>query len=147
MAKIDYTKVEMAFAKSLENIFLQNLKELASIATQANEGKIPLDTQEVDIILKSFRVELKKMKINSPELYQRLDLSESEEKRLLKPSKDFNRQDWLKILSLNDRMAAINAEKAKCGEVTEEDVSRVSKERLEHKNKRFNVKKGWLPLH
>jgi hypothetical protein len=147
MAKIDYLKVELAFIKSLRNIFLENLKELAAIATQAKEGAAPLNTEEVDLILKSFRVELKKLKTNNAELYQLLELNEEQEKRLLKPSKDFNRQDWLKIIELNDRLLAINAEKTKAGSITEEDINRVAQERVEHKNKRFNVKKGWLPLH
>ncbi len=147
MAKIDYTKVELAFTKSLINIFLQNLMELAVIATQANEGSIPLNTDEVDLILKSFRVELKKLKTNNIELYHQLELSDEQEKRLLKPSKDFKRQDWLKLIELNDCMLAINAERAKSGIITEEDLDRVARERVEHKNKRFNVKKGWLPLH
>ncbi len=147
MTKIDYSKVELAFIKSLNNIFLQNLQELAVIATQANEGSSPLNTEEVDLILKSFRVELKKIRTNDVELYQQLELSEEQEKRLLKPSKDFNRQDWLKLIELNDRMLAINSEKAKSGAITEDDLDRVARERVEHKNKRFNVKKGWLPLH
>lgn len=147
MAKINYTKVEIALAQSLDRMFLQNLTELAAIATQANEGSVPLSTEEVDIILKSFRVELKKLKINDTKLYEQLELTAEQEKRLLKPSKDFTREDWLRLIELNDRMILINSQKAKSGEITEEDVDRVARERLEHKNKRFNVRKGWLPLH
>lgn len=163
MAKINYSKVEMALVNSLDKMFLQNLTELAAIATQANEGSTPLDTEEVNRILKSFRIELIRLKKNDPALYEQLDLSEEQEKHLVAPSKNFTREDWLKLIDLNARMIAIdaektknrldqrinelNADKVKDNVVVQADEEIVAKERLEHKNKRFNVRKGWLPLH
>lgn len=147
MVKINYTKAEHSLMHSLDKIFLKNLTELAAIATQAQEGDEPLNTEEVDQILKSFRAELKKLKMVDMDLYQQLELTPEQEQRFSAPGKDFTREDWLKLIELNDQIVKINLEVAKSREITKEDEERVAKERLEHKNKRFNVRKGWLPLH
>lgn len=147
MAKINYTKVESVLSKTLNNMFLQNISELSAVAIQAREGNEPLNTEEVDKILKTFRAELKKLKKHDTDFYQQLELTPELEKRLLTPSRNFTREDWLKLIELKDRMIEINSARAKSREITQEDEDRVARERAEHVNKRFNVRKGWLPLH
>lgn len=147
MSKIDYTHAEFLLDSTLYNHFLKNLYELSAIATQAQEGNEPLDTEHVDKILKEFRAEVKKLKLNHPDKLAGIGLAEEEFKRLMSPSKDFKREDWLKILELNDQIRKLNKEQAKRLKNPLEDDERIEKERKEHVNKRFNVKKGWLPLH
>lgn len=147
MPKVNYTKVEEVFNEALYRLFLKNLYELAAIATQAQEGTTPLDTEMVDKILKDFRAELKKLKKADMKLYSEMGISEQEEARLLSPSKDFTRADWLKLIDLKEKMEKINAERGNGGEITPEDEERVLRERKDHIHKRFNVRKGWLPLH
>lgn len=146
MTKINYSKVESSLRQSLDKMFLQNLFDLAAISTQAQEGKKPLNTEEVDLVLKNFRAELKKIKNNNIDLYDTLGITPEQEKRFSSPISNFNREDWLKLTELTEKLMHLNANRGSCQPITLEDEKRVSQERQEQKNRRFNVRKGWLPL-
>jgi len=147
MVKINYSKVEMALIKSLNNMFFENLENLASIAIEIQSRNNHLNMKEMDFILKEFRADLKKLKNIDSQLYTQLNLTLDQETRLLSPIKDFKKADWLRIIELRDRMVEIKAEKTKKPDTAPEDEVQIAQERQEHKNKRFNVRKGWLPLH
>jgi len=147
MAKIDYSKVEMVLTKTLKNMFLKNLENLAALALEIQNGTVSLKPDEIDFILKEFRLELKKIKNMEPEFYEKLKISSEEEKYLLS-NENFKKTEWHRIIELRDRILVINADRPQnLSDTTHEDEQQVAKERQEHKNKRFNVKKGWLPLH
>ena len=150
MAKIDYSQVELILTKTLKNMFLQNLENLAILAFEIQAGTVSLKEEEIDFILKEFRIELKKIKNMDPKFYEQLLITSEEEENLLSLEKNFNSVNWTRIIELRDRLKQITTERPKSNETnttTPEDEERIEKERREHKNKRFNVRKGWLPLH
>lgn len=147
MAKVNFTKVENAFDRALQKLFIDNLSDLAAIANVIQDPKANLSSKAIEDIITRFQKELKKLKKQDPKLFQRLNLSPQEEERLSLPSKDFLQGDWLRLKELKLRIDELKKELYGEEAINVENDKQVAKERRKHVNKRFNIRDGWLPLH
>ena len=147
MAKVNFTKVEDAFDKALQKLFIDHLSELAAIANVIQDPQSSLSSKTIEDIISRFQKELKKLKKKDPKLYERLELSADVEKRFALPSNEFLQEDWLRLKALKMRIDELKHELYGQESLDEEFEKQVSKERRRHVNKRFNIRDGWLPLH
>ena len=99
----------------------------------------------MEFILNEFRLELKKMQKLKPSLYQQLHLSAKEEEELF--LFDLKKIDWNQIIALRDKFLALGSNHAhSSGQHKMDSEETVEEKRKKEKNRRFNVKKGWIPL-
>ncbi len=151
MAKVNFSKVEDAFDKGVQKLFIDNLAELAAIANLTQDPKSSLSSEEIEEIIVRFRKELEKLKKQNVQLYELLNLTKAEEERFSLASNEFMQQDWLRLKDLKLRIDELKRELHGKESMTPENVeaneSIVTKERQRHINKRFNVRDDWLPLH
>jgi hypothetical protein len=145
--KINYSQVEGAFDRSLQKLAIDNLSELASIASAIQNPDAQISGKAVEEIISRFQKELKRLKKGDPKLYEKLSLSPEDEEKLGQKASQFVHQDWLRIKEL--KLAIDELKKELYGEeaLSAEDEAQVKKERKRHLNKRFNIRDGWLPLH
>lgn len=146
MPKVNFTKVENAFDRAKQKLFIDQLSELASIANLIQDPKANLTSQTIADIIGKFQKELKKLKKNDPKLYTQLHLTAEDEKRFFIPSDQFLQEDWVKLRSLKTRIDELKKELYGEEVLNAEYDSQVAKERRKHINKRFNIRDGWLPL-
>jgi 16S rRNA C967 or C1407 C5-methylase (RsmB/RsmF family) len=144
--KVNFTKVENAFDNALKKIFIDNLSELAAIATIIHTPESNLSSQTIEEIIGRFQKELKRLKKQDIKLYQRLNLSEEEANRFALSSDQYTQADWLRLRSLKERIDELKRELYGEDILDVENEKRVAKERNRHINKRFNIREGWLPL-
>lgn len=147
MPKVNFTKVENAFDRALQKVFIDNLSELAAIANVIQDPQANVSSKTIEDIIIRFHKELKKLKKQDPKLFHRLNLSPKEEKRLALPSTEFLQEDWLRLRALKLRIDELKKELYGEESLNAEFDSQVAKERRKHINKRFNIRDGWLPLH
>jgi hypothetical protein len=147
MAKVNFTKVENAFDRALQKLFIDHLSELAAIANVIQDPQTNLSSKTIEDIIIRFQKELKKLKKKDPKLYERLDLSPEDEQRFALPFNEFVQEDWLRLKSLKVRIDELKHELYGQESLDAEYEKQVSKERRRHINKRFNIRDGWLPLH
>lgn len=147
MAKVNFTKVEGAFDKALQKLFIDHLSELAAIANVIQDPQSNISSKSIEEIIARFQKELKKLKKQDPKLYERLNLSPEAEERFALPSKDYLQEDWMRLRALKLRIDELKHELYGQESVDAENEKIVIKERRRHVNKRFNIRDGWLPLH
>ncbi len=147
MPKVNFTKVETAFDKALQKLFIDHLSELAAIANVIQDPQANVSSKTIEDIIARFQKELKKLKKQDPKLYERLKLSPEDEERFALPSKDFLQEDWIRLKALKLRIDELKHELYGQESLNAEYEKQVSKERRRHVNKRFNIRDGWLPLH
>jgi hypothetical protein len=147
MAKVNFTKVEGAFDKALQKLFIDHLSELAAIANVIQDPQSNISSKTIEDIIVRFQKELKKLKKQDPKLYARLNLSPEVEERFALPSKDYLQEDWMRLRALKLRIDELKHELYGQESIDAENEKIVSKERRRHINKRFNIRDGWLPLH
>lgn len=147
MAKVNFSKVENAFDRALQKLFIDNLSDLAAIANVIQDPAANLTSKSIEDIIARFQKELKKLKKQDPKLFQKLNLSQEEEARLALPSKDFLQADWQLLRGLKVRIDELKKELYGEESLNAEYDQQVAKERRKHVNKRFNIRDGWLPLH
>ncbi len=147
MAKVNFTKVEAAFENALQKIAIDNLSELAAIATIIHDPDSQLSSKTIEDIISRFHKELKKLKKNDVKLYTELHLTSEEEERFALTPDQFTQGDWLRLKALKERIDELK--RTLYGEevLNAEYDKQVVKERRRHINKRFNIREGWLPLH
>lgn len=147
MSKTNFTKTEAILNDALNKLAVEQLTELATIANLLSESKPKVDDDLVDQVLTRFQNGLKQLKKHDAKLYARLNISKEEEKRLFLSAKDLTQEDWIKIKSIWEKIEELKKElHGQPTLPTEEDEKRIEEQRVEHINKRFNVRKGWLPL-
>lgn len=148
MSKLDYNKAEKAFEKALNEIQIEQLSEVLSIAHLAHEPGAQLSDKAIDEIINRFRKQLKKLKKEDVKLYAKLELSPEEEERFssTNPVESYSHDDWLILKKLRDRIAELKRELYGEEVINVENDQIITKERRKHINKRFNIREGWLPL-
>lgn len=171
MAKINYSKAEEAIYASvyqkavyemLEEATLANLtagiqpssqenasQDLSEKETQAIlQEKVKTD-KIIDQMLARFREKMTHLKNKHPEFYQQLDISSEEEQRFLAKPEEFTRNDWVKLKIVKNKIAeyeSLAKTQAPSLGTNKEDLSQIESQKKEHLHKRYNVKKGWMPL-
>lgn len=146
MPKVNFEKVEKAFDKAAEVVFIENLSELATIITAIEHPETEQSKKYIEIVSTRFQKLLKKLKKADLKLFQRLGMKEEDEKRLMSPPQQFTQEDWRYLKEVKDRIDSLKKELYGEEILNTEFEAQVTKERKRHINKRFNVKDGWLPL-
>lgn len=146
MAKVNFSKVEKSFDRALQKLFIDNLSELAAIASAIQDSQKGLP-KGIEEIIGRFQKEMKKIKKQDPFLFEKLNLSPEDEKRFESPPTEYTQQDWLRLKALKLRIDELKHELYGQESIDAENDERVEKERRRHVNKRFNIRDGWLPLH
>lgn len=144
MSKVNYKKVEQAFDAALQKLMIDNLSELATIAHMTQDPHTP--SHAIEETIGRFQKELQKLKKQDPKLFERLNLSLDDEKRLHLPSNEFQLPDWVRLKELKERIDELKHELHGAEATSSELESQVTKERKKHINKRHNIRDGWLPL-
>lgn len=144
MSKIKFSKVEKSFDKAIEKLHIDNLSELAIFGNAIQNTQVSNKTVE-EVIVK-FQKELKRIKKEDPNLFNKLNLTPEEELRLDLPYQEYKQEDWLRIRNLKVRIDELKHELTGKESLNEENDHQIAKERRRHVNKRFNIRDGWLPL-
>lgn len=147
MAKVNFSKVEKSFDRALQKLFVENLSELAAIANIIHEPKSTISSQSIEKIITRFQKELKKIKKQTPALFDKLELTSEEEERFARPVSEYVHEDWLRLKALKVRLDELKHELYGQELIDAKNDLQVAKERRRHVNKRFNIRDGWLPLH
>lgn len=147
MAKVNFTKVEDAFDKAAQKLFIDNLSELAAIADLSHDPNANLSGKAIEDIITRFQKELNQFKKQDPKLFEKLNLTKEEEDRFALPAANFTQNDWLRLKTLKERIEELKKELHGRGSDNAENETLVTKERKKHINKRFNTRDDWLPLH
>lgn len=146
MPKINFTKAEKSFDRALQKLFIDHLSELAAIASVIDDPQANISSKTIEEIIKRFQKDLKKLKKGNTKLYERLELTEEDEKRFALPANEYTKQDWLRIKGLKLRIDELKHELYGQESRDAEYEKQVKKERIRHVNKRMNIRDGWLPL-
>lgn len=145
MGKINFIKAEDAFDKALQKMFIDRLYALANPTDEIQDSQH--HQTSVDTIT-HFQKELKKLKKQDAKLYERLSLTEEDEKRLTQQVDAFTPEDWSRLetlkLKLNELKQELHDERVNADT---DDSHQISEERRRHIHKRHNIRDGWLPLH
>jgi hypothetical protein len=152
MAKINYSKAEEAFDKAMRQRVVDQLLENAlwtSLVegTEYYRGNNP-HTVKTDKMIAGFIIQiqthLKLIKESDKSFYDQLNLTPSEEQRILGSTTEITQEDWRWLKQVKEMLAKY--EPAKSPQEAPEDVEQIKFQQKEHVNKRYNVKKGWVPL-
>lgn len=146
MAKVNYSKVEKSFDRALQQLFIDNLSELAAIANVMQNPQNEM-SKTIEEVIERFQKEMKKIKKQDPVLFGKLNLSPEEEQRFEQTAKEYTQDDWLRLKALKLRIDEIKHELYGQESIDAENDVRIKRERRRHINKRFNIREGWLPLH
>lgn len=143
--KVNYSNAEKAFMKAAEASFIDNLLELATLA-RADEEQMSQITlkKEMNSLIKSLQLELKKIKKNHIEFHQKLHITEEEEKALFSLAHSAESLSILK--SFQERIRELRKE-FKADEKTIELIKeQIAQERKKTSNKKMNSRDKWMPL-
>ena len=140
MAKVNFTKVEDAFDKAAEKLFIDNLAELAAIADLTQDPKANLSSKAIEEIITRFQKELNQFKKQDPKLFEQLNLTKEDEERFALSSANFTQEDWLRLKTLKLRIEELKKELHGKSSDNAENETIVTKERKKHINKRTNAK-------
>jgi multidrug efflux pump subunit AcrB len=146
MPKISFVKVEQMFSETLRQIRIDRLTDLSAIVMLTQNPDAKLNKVSSQQILKKIQVELEGMKKNDLTIYQSLELTADEEKRLFDFERKFSSEDWDRLKRLRDKIEELKKELLGHSAPDEKFDEQVKKERIKHKDKRFNVREGWLPV-
>ncbi len=147
MTKVNFSKVEKSFDIALQKLFIDNLSELASLASVIQDPQKSIDNKTIEEIIGRFQKELKKIKKQDPLLYEKLNLTQETEERFDRPPNEYRQEDWLQLKTLKLHIDELKREFSGKEKIEAEHETAINKERKRHINKRFNIRDGWLPLH
>lgn len=146
MAKVNFTKVEKAFDDAIQKLSIDTLSDLASLASAIQNPDSGIKSPQLAETIARFQKELRKLKKHDLKLYEKLELSPEEESRLSIETKEYLKSDWIMLKRLKEKIDALKKELYGEEVINLENQKQVEKERKKHKNKRFNIREGWLPL-
>jgi hypothetical protein len=150
MTKIDFEKVEKAFEKGVLKLMIDRLIELSEMQDpdaqyQDESGESALETLRKRVLTALHR-DLKRLSKKDSQALETAGLDPSDIKKYVKDPSALSAEDWQKIKAIK---AHVDKYKQEAAAAQEKDLETniVEKERVRQKNKRFNVRDGWLPLH
>lgn len=142
MAKTNFTKVEDALNDGMKRMAVKKLLEEADIAT----GKKAPPKEDTSLILTAVKHDLKWLAKQNPEIYKELSLDKQKTHDLLKAQPPFNQEQMTELKQVKEKIEHYKVKiKAQSPESDNERI--VQEEKKSQKNKRFNVRDKWLPLH
>jgi hypothetical protein len=146
MAKMNFTKAEKAFDNAIQKLAIDNLSDLASIASAIQDPTLTVKSPKIKEVIERFHKELKKLKKSDPKIYEKLHLSPEDEIRFSISPEEFEQIDWLRLKSLKEKIDLLKKELYGDEVLDNENEKQVLKERKRHINKRHNIREGWVPL-
>lgn len=147
MTKIDFEKVEKAFEKGVLKIFIDRLIELAELQLDeqdSEQAKKSLDELRTKV-LEALERDLKRLSKHDAQALEKMGINTTDVKQYIKNPGALTAEDWQKIKSIKQHVDQYKQDMLAAAEKNMEDDI-VQKERVRQKNKRFNVRDGWLPL-
>jgi len=155
MAKINYGKVENSLTTGLKKYkrdeLLDEAKKIQSERThkklieEGKEGKIfDIKQNAIQSVIGNIKKDLTKLSKKSKKtLFEDIGLTQEEIKTYLQDYKNLSNEDMGKIKNIQSLIASYtenieNVDEEYDDRIIEDEVSK-------HKNKRFNIKDGWLP--
>lgn len=155
MAKVSYSQAEEAFDRSVKQLTVNILVESAIwshliLGTESHRGDSPTRTKVnkiIEHILSQSNALLNLFKNKNAKFYEELHITPAEEQKFAGSAKDLTKEDWKRLKELIDTMIEYRLAKSQNGgEPKPEDLTQIEEQQKEHLHKRYNVKKGWLPL-
>lgn len=151
MSKINFNKVEQTLEEGLRQYGVKQLLFLADLAASFGVGRSKKSSAFDDIetkflFLQSLLRNIQTLKKKDFDIDQKLGIDKKKMKYLLKNPKEITGKEWEIIKEIRRKLDLYRRETRSKGEkVSNEDI--VASERKKQKNKRFNIKDQWLPLH
>ncbi len=155
MAKVNYTKAEEAFEQAMRQRVVDELLESATwlnllTGTQTYKGNDP-HTAKIDKIIEHILAQMKNhlkiVKKHDPAFYEQLGVTQADEQKFSGSPKELTKEDWRTLRRLKEQIAQYHpGTPSKEPEEKPEDLDHIKDQQKEHINKRYNIKKGWLPL-
>jgi hypothetical protein len=151
MAKINYARVEQQLVKGLRKMFVKKLHE------RAGKASVPLAPGEVreevanpeeakQRMLEAVQYDLQQLNKKTTELHSRLGITEHELGHLVDDPASLSAEDWEQLHELKESIDKESEQVRKQLRDDGSDDRQVEEEINLHKYKRFNVRKGWVPL-
>jgi hypothetical protein len=149
MAKIDYSKSERLLSDALLKMSVKQLLILADRPESFNNPADPnsLPSLQARVILLEFMDrDLESInKVEGPHK-EKLGLSRPTLKRIIDKAPEITLEDWIKLKKIRQRVLKYKKDLwEKIPHLSDDQI--VDLERKKTKNKRFNVRDKWLPLH
>lgn len=139
MAKANFSKVEKALEEGLIKLTSNKLLD------ETPGKKSELTPENAALVLKKVESDLNKLKKEDKAIFKKVGIRHSALKKLLNSAATLTPADWNSIKEVQKKVAEYKKEMLKkIPPMKDEDL--VEKERIIHKNKRYNVRDGWLPL-
>lgn len=154
MVKFDYTKVEQAFDRSVNQATVSDI-QVSAVWLNLTEGTLAYQTKKdpkndlinktIEKILLNVIRHLKYIKEKHPDYYIQLAITTDEETRLSNPNK-LTQENWKRLKEINDKIEEYLRSNRNSTKENPEDAAQIETQLKEHIHKRYNVKKGWVPL-
>jgi hypothetical protein len=150
MAKTNFTKVEEILNEGLRKISAEQLLELADAAPPLQPAERDKAARSVGLraqhrALLTLTRDLKRLQKLGKEPYKALGVSKEYLKNLLGLERELTTEELEKVSVIKKDLQKFKEElKAKPPKVSDDAI--VEEQIKEHKNKRFNIRKEWLPL-
>jgi len=142
MTKTNFTKVEEAFTERMHRM---NVNKLLDEADEATKGKKE-ETNPLTLRVAALRHEIKWLSKQNPDFYSELSLDKKNVRALLELKEPFSKEQTTDLEKLKEKIEKYKAKLAP--ENAEADNERIIEDqKKKQKNKRFNIKDKWLPLH
>lgn len=147
MAKVSFVKMENMLTETLRKMMIDRLSELAAIVTLMQNAELKIQDTVIEQILKRFQTELEKIKKHDTFIYRSLEITDEDERKFSGSFKEFSLEDWKRLKILKEKIDELKKELHGLEPIHNATFDdQVETERLKHKNKRFNIREGWLPL-
>jgi len=154
MAKTNFSKVEDSLKAGLDRMNVDQIGKLADVAQRVARPELKSLMEKATKAAMKLALEKKAIlhvvkqglkEIDLSNFYQSIDCSKEQINDLLERSKELNNEEWEKLKSIKIQMLAHKEQYIQSHPEKGNDQL-IKQQRKEHLNKRFNVKKKWLPL-
>ena len=145
MAKTNYTKVEEALAEGLRKMQINELCELADIAS-GNKNSSSDDLHQLSrrylILLRRLKMNIERLHRSDKGIYKSLKVKKKSLERQFKSPEKLTKEEWIALVKLYKQTQVLISKHFPHAS----DIEIIEQEQKKHINKRFNVKDDWLPL-
>lgn len=140
MAKTNYTKVEELLIQGQERLKIQGWID------QTKEETTPEDLNPKTYLIHSLEYGLDLLPPDDEKFIELVGITKDEIVRLVGKPETLSEKDWQIVKDIRLKLKEYLAQIAdKMPILSDEEL--VESERIKHKNKRFNKREKWLPLH
>jgi len=140
MVKFNFQKVEEAFDKGLEKMFVSHLIELADQA-QGRENKKPLTKEQRNLLIR-VGLDVMRLQKKDKQIFEKLQFKKSELKKMVGSPEKLSEEEWKTLEKLGKKAREMVLKLFP--QASDEEL--IEKELERHATKRFNVNEKWLPL-